>query len=95
MVAVIVLTAYFPCAATFVVLLRELGPFDMLKSALIMLIAAFGAGGLTNLVMSRMVPVTHVVIGLIILVVVILLVSRVLRTVRIRHSKDQPRSYER
>ncbi len=94
-VAVIVLTAYFPCAATFVVLLRELGPFDMLKSALIMLIAAFGAGGLTNLVMSRMVPVTHVVIGLIILVVVILLVSRVLRTVRIRHSKDQPRSYER
>jgi ferrous iron transport protein B len=53
-VAVIVLTAYFPCAATFVVLLRELGPLDMLKSAVIMLFAAFGAGGLANLVMTRM-----------------------------------------
>jgi ferrous iron transport protein B len=106
-VAVIVLTAYFPCAATFVVLLRELGPFDMLKSALIMLIAAFGAGALTNLVMSRVVSVGHVIIGLIVMVVVILLVSRVLRTIRVlrvvrtmrsKHSqdqpKDQPRSYE-
>jgi ferrous iron transport protein B len=106
-VAVIVLTAYFPCAATFVVLLRELGPFDMLKSALIMLVAAFGAGALTNLVMSRVIPVGHVIIGLIVMVVVILLVSRVLRTIRVlrvvrtmrsKHSqdqpKDQPRSYE-
>ncbi len=106
-VAVIVLTAYFPCAATFVVLLRELGPFDMLKSALIMLIAAFGAGALTNLVMSRVVSVGHVIIGVIVMVVVILLVSRVLRTIRvsrvvrtvgIKHSqdqpKDQPRSHE-
>jgi ferrous iron transport protein B len=93
-VAVIVLTAYFPCAATFVVLLRELGPFDMLKSALIMLIAAFGAGGLANLVMSRIVPVGYVIISLIVLVVVILAVTRVLRTMRIRRSKDQPRSYE-
>jgi ferrous iron transport protein B len=106
-VAVIVLTAYFPCAATFVVLLRELGPFDMLKSALIMLVAAFGAGALTNLVMSRVVSVGHVIIGVIVMVVVILLVSRVLRTIRvsrvvrtvgIKHSqdqpKDQPRSHE-
>ncbi|HCD41797.1 MAG TPA: ferrous iron transporter B, partial [Firmicutes bacterium] len=38
-VAVIVLTAYFPCAATYVVLLKELGAVDMLKSALIALIA--------------------------------------------------------
>jgi ferrous iron transport protein B len=71
-VAVIVLTAYFPCAATFVVLLRELGPLDMLKSALIMLVAAFGAGALTNLVMSRVVSVGRVIIGLIVMVVVIL-----------------------
>lgn len=91
-VAVIVLTAYFPCAATFVVLLRELGPVDMLKSTLIMLVAAFGAGGLTNLVMSRMVPVSHVILGLIILVVVISLVARAVRTARVRHSKGQLRS---
>ena len=81
-VAVIVLSAYFPCAATFVVLLRELGPLDMLKSALIMLIAAFGAGGLTNLIMSRMVPVRYVIIGLILLVAVVFSVARVIRTIR-------------
>jgi ferrous iron transport protein B len=103
-VAVIVLTAYFPCAATFVVLLRELGPLDMLKSALIMLVAAFGAGALTNLVMSRVVSVGRVIIGLIVMVVVILLVSRVLRTIRvsqvvrtvgIKHSQDQPKDQPR
>lgn len=103
-VAVIVLTAYFPCAATFVVLLRELGPLDMLKSALIMLVAAFGAGALTNLVMSRVVSVGRVIIGLLVMVVVILLVSRVLRTIRvsqvvrtvgIKHSQDQPKDQPR
>ena len=88
-VAVIVLSAYFPCAATFVVLLRELGPLDMLKSALIMLIAAFGAGGLTNLIMSRMVPVRYVIIGLILLVAVVFSVARVIRTIR----NSQPVSY--
>lgn len=81
-VAVIVLTAYFPCAATFVVLLRELGPFDMLKSTLIMLVVAFGAGGLTNLVMSKAVPVGYVIVGLIVLVAIILLVARAVRITR-------------
>jgi len=88
-VATVVLTAYFPCAATFVVLLRELGPFDMLISALIMLAAAFGAGGLMNLVMSEVVPIGHVIIGFIVLITVIILVARTVRTVRIRHSKGQ------
>ena len=88
-VATIVLSAYFPCAATFVVLLRELGPWDMLKSALIMLVVAFGAGGLINLVMTRAVPAGHVIIGLIVLVVIILLVARVIRTVRSEHSKGR------
>ncbi len=51
-VASVVLTAYFPCAATFVMLYRELGARDMAKSAAIMLAVAFGAGGLLNLVMT-------------------------------------------
>jgi len=47
-VASVVLTAYFPCAATFVVLLRELGPKDMLKSAAIMVVTALSVGALLN-----------------------------------------------
>jgi len=47
-VASVVLTAYFPCAATFVVLFRELGLKDMLRSACIMVIVALSAGALLN-----------------------------------------------
>jgi len=47
-VASVVLTAYFPCAATFVVLFRELGLKDMLKAVAIMVVVAFSAGGLLN-----------------------------------------------
>jgi len=48
-VASVVLTAYFPCVATFVVLFRELGLKDMVKSTCIMVITAFSVGGLLNL----------------------------------------------
>jgi len=90
-VAVIVLTAYFPCAATFVVLLRELGPLDMLKSSSDNAYCLpLAQGDLTNLVMSKIVPVTYVVAGLICLVALIFLTARAVRAVRIRHSKDQP-----
>ncbi|MFW6119184.1 MAG: FeoB small GTPase domain-containing protein [Planctomycetota bacterium] len=51
-VASVVLTAYFPCAATFVVLFRELGIRDLLKASALMLGVAFSVGGLLNLVMS-------------------------------------------
>ncbi len=47
-VASVVLTAYFPCMATFVVLFRELGARDMALAAAIMLISAFSVGGLLN-----------------------------------------------
>ncbi len=50
-VASVVLTAYFPCAATFVVLLRELGLKDMLRSACIMVIVTFAAGAFLNQVL--------------------------------------------
>jgi ferrous iron transport protein B len=47
----VVLTMYFPCAATFAVMLRELGVRDMIKSALIMLAATLLVGGALNLIL--------------------------------------------
>jgi len=50
-IAVTVLTIYFPCVATFAVLARELGWRDMLKSALIMIGAALLVGGLMRIIL--------------------------------------------
>ena len=47
----VVLTMFFPCIATFVVLLRELGIYNFCKSACIMLTAAIAAGGILNLIL--------------------------------------------
>lgn len=47
-VASTLLTIYFPCVATFIVMLKEMGPKDMLRSALIMLFTAFVVGGAVN-----------------------------------------------
>ncbi len=49
--ASVVLTMYFPCVATFAVLLKELGAKDMMKSAAIMLSSALIVGGLLNLLL--------------------------------------------
>ncbi|MDI6704395.1 MAG: ferrous iron transporter B [bacterium] len=46
-----VLAVYFPCVATFAVLIRELGIKDMLKSALIMIVVALIVGSLLNLIL--------------------------------------------
>ncbi|MFA5100478.1 MAG: nucleoside recognition domain-containing protein, partial [Candidatus Omnitrophota bacterium] len=43
-----VLAVYFPCIATFVVLIRELGVKDMVKAAAIMIAAALSVGALMN-----------------------------------------------
>ena len=53
-VASVVLTAYFPCVATFVVLLRELGVKDMIKAACIMIVVAFSVGGILNYVLAAL-----------------------------------------
>ncbi|MEA2104133.1 MAG: ferrous iron transporter B [Candidatus Cloacimonadota bacterium] len=50
-IASVVLTMYFPCIATFAVLIKELGIKDMIKSALIMIIATLLVGGLLNLIL--------------------------------------------
>ncbi|MBN1258552.1 ferrous iron transporter B [Candidatus Peregrinibacteria bacterium] len=50
-IASTVLTMYFPCIATFVVLFRELGAKDLAKSTLIMVLASFSVGGILNLIL--------------------------------------------
>ncbi|MBN1367374.1 MAG: ferrous iron transporter B [Dehalococcoidales bacterium] len=50
-VGTVVLAMFFPCIATFVVLLRELGIVNMLKSAGIMIVVALLVGGLLNLIL--------------------------------------------
>ncbi len=47
-VASTILTIYFPCVATFAVLVRELGIKDMLKSTLVMILTTFVVGGFVN-----------------------------------------------
>jgi len=50
-IACVVLTAYFPCAATFAVLLREFGARDMLKATALMILVALIVGGALNLIL--------------------------------------------
>jgi small GTP-binding protein domain len=50
-VSSVVLTMYFPCIATFAVLLKELGIVDMLKSAAIMILSTIIVGGILNLIL--------------------------------------------
>jgi len=47
----VVLAMFFPCIATFVVLFRELGVSDTLKSSAIMILSALIAGGLLNIIL--------------------------------------------
>jgi ferrous iron transport protein B len=50
-IAAVMLTVYFPCVATFTVLLKELGLKDMLKSSAIMVITALGVGIILKLIL--------------------------------------------
>ncbi len=50
-IAVTMLTIYFPCVATFIVLIRELGVKDMLKSAFIMISIAILVGVILRLIL--------------------------------------------
>lgn len=50
-IASVVLTAYFPCVATFAVLVREFGAKDMLKATGIMVLVALLVGGALNLIL--------------------------------------------
>ncbi|MEA3500862.1 MAG: ferrous iron transporter B [Candidatus Marinimicrobia bacterium] len=47
----VILTMYFPCIATFTVLLKELGLKDMAKSAAIMMLSTLVVGSILNLIL--------------------------------------------
>ena len=53
-VASVVLAMYFPCVATFTILVRELGIRDMAKSAAIMVGSTAIVGGLLNLLLKAL-----------------------------------------
>jgi ferrous iron transport protein B len=48
----VVMAMFFPCIATFLVLLRELGVSGLLKSTGIMMVAALVTGGILNLILN-------------------------------------------
>jgi len=50
-IAAVILTIYFPCAATFATLVRELGVKDMIKSTLIMIGTALIVGGILRIIL--------------------------------------------
>lgn len=50
-VASVVLTMYFPCVATFVVLFKELGAKDLAKATVIMIVSTLLVGGVLNAVL--------------------------------------------
>lgn len=50
-VASVVLTMYFPCVATFVVLFKELGARDLIKATAVMVVSTLLVGGVLNLLL--------------------------------------------
>lgn len=48
----VVLAMFFPCIATFAVLAKELGPVNLVKSTVVMLLAVLATGGMLNLILS-------------------------------------------
>jgi ferrous iron transport protein B len=52
-IASVVLAMYFPCVATFMVMLKELGPLDTMKSIVLRLAAAFIVGVVLRILLIR------------------------------------------
>lgn len=72
-IGAVVLAAYFPCAATFTVLIKEMGIKDMAKSAVIMIITALTAGFALNMLLDKIVPASYLAAGIVILAIVLIL----------------------
>jgi ferrous iron transport protein B len=67
--AVVVLTLYFPCVATFTVLFKELGSKDTAKAVAIMLIVTLTAGGALNFLGSIYGPILIILVELVLVMV--------------------------
>jgi hypothetical protein len=64
-VGAIVLVTYFPCAATFAILSKELGVKGMAGAAAIMIFTSLTAGTFLNLVLETVLPPTHLALLLV------------------------------
>jgi ferrous iron transport protein B len=67
--AVVVLTLYFPCVATFTVLFKELGSKDTAKAVAIMLIVTLISGGALNFLSYICRPISIILIELVLIMV--------------------------
>jgi len=52
-IACVILTVYFPCMASFIILFKELGLKDLIKSTLLMALVAITIGTILNIVLFR------------------------------------------
>jgi len=73
-IGAVVLAAYFPCAATFTVLVKEMGVGDMIKSAAIMIVTAFTAGFALNQLLDTVIPAPYLAAALVALAVLLPLI---------------------
>ncbi|NLC69486.1 MAG: ferrous iron transporter B [Clostridiaceae bacterium] len=78
-IAVVILTLYFPCVATFAILLRELGIRDTAMAAGIMLAVTLAAGGGLNLLGRIYSPLFVVIVELAIIIIATIVFSSISR----------------
>jgi ferrous iron transport protein B len=74
-VGTIVLATYFPCAATFSILVRELGAKDMLVSAALMIVTSLTAGTIMNLLLDRLLPPLHLATVFVLLALLLIIAA--------------------
>jgi len=78
--AVVVLTLYFPCVATFTVLFKELGVKDTARAVAIMLIVTIVSGGGLNLLSYIYSPGFVIVVEVALVIIVSIVVPSVFKT---------------
>lgn len=88
-IAVVVLTLYFPCVATFTVLFKELGTRDTAKAVILMLIVTFTAGAGLNLMKNIYSPGVIIFVELAIVVILSLVIPSAFRTKTKMQKKDE------
>ncbi len=70
-IASTILTVYFPCVATFIILFRELGLYRMLKSSGIMVVTAISVGTILNIGFNTILS-TGITLSLIVIIIFVL-----------------------
>jgi ferrous iron transport protein B len=70
-IASTILTVYFPCVATFIILFRELGLNSMLKSSGIMVVTAISVGTILNIGFNTILS-TGITLSLIVIIIFVL-----------------------